>query len=223
MIVTPGDAAYALVAESIDRSGMGVATLAPREGMRAAVPALRERPVLTMKDMGHGEHGSWRHGMGRHGGGAARRIDEHARQVEGRLSRSGPGVDMIAPMPVDRIGDPGIGLDDVGHKVLNYKRPRRARPGKDQRTPTRRIDIHLTGNMERFMWSMDGREIERAARALSLRAQRAGAPAAHQRHDDDPPDAHARPFLRAGQRPRLAPAAQAYGARAARRLSSTST
>jgi CopA family copper-resistance protein len=52
VIVQPQDRAYSVVAETIDRSGMGVATLAPRPGMRAAVPPLRERPTLGMKDMG---------------------------------------------------------------------------------------------------------------------------------------------------------------------------
>ena len=158
VIVTPGDAAFALVAESIDRSGMGVATLAPRAGMRAAAPPLRERPVLTMKDMGHAsmDHAAMGHGGPDPGasGGAMNMRDKS--KVDFPV---GPGVDMIAPMPVDRIGDPGIGLDKVGHRVLNYKDLAALEPGKDNQTPTRRIDIHLTGNMERFMWSMDGQKL----------------------------------------------------------------
>jgi CopA family copper-resistance protein len=158
VIVTPGDAAFALVAESIDRSGMGVATLAPRNGMRAAAPPPRERPVLTMKDMGHAsmDHGAMGHGgmdLGSAGGAMSMRDKS---KVEFPV---GPGVDMIAPMPIDRIGDPGIGLDKVGHRVLNYKDLAALTPGKDDRVPTRRIDIHLTGNMERFMWSMDGQKL----------------------------------------------------------------
>ncbi|HEX8483715.1 MAG TPA: copper resistance system multicopper oxidase, partial [Allosphingosinicella sp.] len=60
VIVEPRDQAYTFVAEAIDRSGMGLATLAPRIGMSAAIPPLRQRPVLTMKDMGMGgmNHGS---------------------------------------------------------------------------------------------------------------------------------------------------------------------
>ena len=158
VIVTPGDAAFALVAESIDRSGMGVATLAPRAGMRAVAPALRERPVLTMKDMGHAsmDHSAMGHGGMDSGasGGSMNMRDKS--KVDFPV---GPGVDMIAPMPTDRIGDPGIGLDRVGHRVLNYKDLAALEPGRDNRVPTRRIDIHLTGNMERFMWSMDGQKL----------------------------------------------------------------
>ena len=35
--------------------------------------------------------------------------------------RLGPGVDMIAPMPVDRTGDRGTGLEHVEHRVLTYR------------------------------------------------------------------------------------------------------
>lgn len=52
VIVTPGDRAYSFVSESIDRSGMGRATLAPGEGMTAPVPPLRPRTLPTMTDMG---------------------------------------------------------------------------------------------------------------------------------------------------------------------------
>jgi FtsP/CotA-like multicopper oxidase with cupredoxin domain len=53
LIVTPTeDKAFTLVGEAVDRSGMARATLAPRAGMVAPVPALRQRPLATMKDMG---------------------------------------------------------------------------------------------------------------------------------------------------------------------------
>jgi FtsP/CotA-like multicopper oxidase with cupredoxin domain len=53
VVVRPtADLAYTFVGEAVDRSGMARATLAPRPGMSAAVPALRKRPLATMKDMG---------------------------------------------------------------------------------------------------------------------------------------------------------------------------
>ena len=168
VIVSPGDLAYTFVAETIDRSGMGVATLAPREGMRAAVPPLRKRPVLRMKDMGmdHGassepmDHSAMGHGSAPSAPAAP--MDHGDMQMRDKSKVNFPvgvGVDMIAPMPMDRVGDPGVGLDDVGHRVLTYKDLVALKPFHDQRPPTRRIDIHLTGNMERFMWSMDGEQL----------------------------------------------------------------
>jgi CopA family copper-resistance protein len=70
--------------------------------------------------------------------------------------KMGPGVQTIAPMPVDRTGEPGQGLETVGHRVLVYTDLVALTPNPDQRTPTRSMDIHLTGNMERFMWGFDG-------------------------------------------------------------------
>ena len=68
----------------------------------------------------------------------------------------GPGIDMVAMNPVDRMGDPGIGLDKVPHKVLTYNDLAALERNDDPRSPSRMLEIHLTGNMERYMWSFDG-------------------------------------------------------------------
>ena len=156
VVVSPRDETYAIVAETIDRSGMGVATLAPRAGMRAAAPPLRERPVLGMVDMGMGDMGGGHAGHGAAGGAPMAHDMRDKSKVDFPV---GVGVDMIAPMPADRTGHPGIGLDKLGHRVLTYRDLVALTPNADTRTPTRRIDIHLTGNMERFMWSMDGEKL----------------------------------------------------------------
>ncbi|GAA3804828.1 copper resistance system multicopper oxidase [Qipengyuania pelagi] len=70
----------------------------------------------------------------------------------------GPGIDMVSMNPVDRMGDPGLGLDDVPHKVLTYKDLVALEPNDDLRRPSRQMEIHLTGNMERYMWSFDGKK-----------------------------------------------------------------
>ncbi len=238
VIVQPtGDRAYTLVSEAIDRSGMGRATLAPRAGMTADVPTLRERPVLTMKDMGmdmsahagmagmdmssmpgmdHSNMAAMDHstmpamdhstmpgmaqsaapgsapsGMAGMDHSAMAGMDHSAMggmtgaaappgmgpprtrgsDVMGNMPgmsmnmldyskapqiKKGPGVQMIAPMPMDRTGEPGLGLASVGHRVLVYKDLIALEANPDQRPPDRAVDIHLTGNMERFMWGFDG-------------------------------------------------------------------
>lgn len=70
-----------------------------------------------------------------------------------------PGVQTISPMPADRTGFPGQGLEDVGHRVLTYRQLRALERNPDVRAPGRQIDIHLTGNMERFMWGFDGKRM----------------------------------------------------------------
>ena len=178
-IVQPRDQAYTIVAESIDRSAMARATLAPRMGMAAAVPPLRERPTLNMTDMGMGgmdhsgggsmegmDHSAMGHGtpagQPAQPGASAPAMDHSNMNMRDKSKVDFPvgvGVDMIAPNPVNRVAHPGIGLENVGHRVLNYSDMVQLTPNRDTRTPTRRIDIHLTGNMERFMWSMDGEQL----------------------------------------------------------------
>jgi CopA family copper-resistance protein len=184
VIVEPGAAqAYTIVAESMDRSGMALATLAATPGARAEVPALRDPPLLTMADMGmnHGggamdggmDHGAMDHGAMDHAamghGSAAAEADTSSSStgMAGMNMRDttllppdvaiGPGIDMVAMAPVDKMGDPGLGLRDVGHRVLDYRMLVARDANADTRTPSRLLELHLTGNMERYMWSFDGR------------------------------------------------------------------
>ncbi|HEX8484646.1 copper resistance system multicopper oxidase [Sphingomonas sp.] len=148
VVIPSEDSAYTLVGESIDRSGMARATLAPRAGMAAAVPSLRRRPLATMKDMGMGAMAHDMPGM------------DHAMTMRDFANApsvpKSAGVQTIAPMPVDRTGEPGQGLADVGHRVLTYRDLIAVERNPDVRAPGRALTIHLTGNMERFMWSFDG-------------------------------------------------------------------
>ena len=143
------DRAYTLVAEAVDRSGMGRATLAPRAGMTAEVPPLRSRPLATMKDMGMDMSGH-AHGAG-HDMSMDMRDPANAPQI-----KMGPAVQMISPMPMDRSGEPGLGLEDAGHRVLVYTDLVALERNPDTRAPSRALEIRLTGNMERFTWGFDG-------------------------------------------------------------------
>ena len=167
VIVTPPAGAHALVAEAMDRSGMGLASLTSHPGHRATPPALREIPTLTMADMGMGSMEGMDHsgGHGAHDGpvgGAAgdHGAMEHSMRDTSKLPpnvKTGPGIDMVAPMPMDRMNFPGLGLDTVDHRVLRYTDLKAAR-ANPHRMPTRQMEIHLTGNMERYMWSFDGKK-----------------------------------------------------------------
>ncbi|WP_260482401.1 copper resistance system multicopper oxidase [Sphingomicrobium flavum] len=159
VVVTPTtDEAFTIVAEAIDRSGMARGTLAPRMGMTAAVPALRERPTLTMKDMGMGAMAGMDHGG----------MDHSMRDASLVPFDPGVGVDMISPMPIDRTGDRPLGLEDAPHRVLTYHDLAPLTPFADTRAPQRTIEVHLTGNMERFMWSMDGEKLSENPEPIRL-------------------------------------------------------
>jgi CopA family copper-resistance protein len=84
--------------------------------------------------------------------------------------RQGPGVQMISPMPQDRTGEPGQGLDSVGHRVLTYRDLTALEPSPTPRPPTRALEIRLTGNMERFMWGFDGRKFSDGPDPYAFRA-----------------------------------------------------
>jgi CopA family copper-resistance protein len=70
--------------------------------------------------------------------------------------RMGPQVDMIADAAKYRLDDPGVGLRNNGRRVLTYADLFRLGPTDDPREPEREINLHLTGNMSRYMWSMNG-------------------------------------------------------------------
>ncbi|WP_373389481.1 copper resistance system multicopper oxidase [Pseudomonas alcaligenes] len=67
-----------------------------------------------------------------------------------------PLVDMQTMTPTHKLDDPGIGLRDNGRRVLTYSDLRSTFPDPDGREPSRTIELHLTGHMEKFSWSFDG-------------------------------------------------------------------
>lgn len=79
------------------------------------------------------------------------------------------GVDAIAEMPKSRLHEPGTGLENVGHRVLAYTDLRNTHGRYDPRPPGREIILHLTGNMERYMWSFDGKKYTEVTGPLAFR------------------------------------------------------
>jgi CopA family copper-resistance protein len=74
----------------------------------------------------------------------------------------GPEVDNVAMMPTDRLNEPGVGLNGSGRRVLTYADLRALYRSTDLRAPSREIELHLTGNMERFIWGFDGKKLSEA-------------------------------------------------------------
>ncbi|MDB5732792.1 MAG: copper-resistance protein CopA family [Variovorax sp.] len=192
VIVEPdGDRAYTLFAQSIDRMGFVRGTLAPRQGMQAEVPRVDAPQWLTMVDMmgsmamGGDMAGMHDHQAMQQGGSSAEKMPgmDHGAMPPGgsgmkgmapmatahhARSEYGPGVDMRVDMPRTNIDDPGIGLRDNGRKVLSYADLHTLGGPLDKRGPGRDIELHLTGNMERYMWSFDGQKFS-DARPLHFR------------------------------------------------------
>ncbi|MFA7585717.1 MAG: copper resistance system multicopper oxidase, partial [Novosphingobium sp.] len=178
VIVEPrADEAYGFIAEAIDRSGQVRATLAPRLGMVAPIPPIRERPLLTMKDMGMGDmapsdgdtSGADQAAMGHDMPGADHGSMKMRDPLVAPQVKLGPGVATLSPMPMDRTGERPTGLEKVGHRVLTYRNLKSLAPNPDKRTPSREIDLHLTANMERYMWSFDGEKFSENTEPIPFR------------------------------------------------------
>lgn len=79
-----------------------------------------------------------------------------SREVVHAETEYGPHIDMRADAAQYRLDDPGVGLRNNGRKVLTYADLYNLTPTRDKREPGREIDLHLTGNMSRYMWSFNG-------------------------------------------------------------------
>jgi CopA family copper-resistance protein len=170
VIVEPAAAdAYTIFAQAMDRSGYAAGTLAVRADARAAVPELDEPQELTMIDMGHGMSGQGT--ADAHAGhqqpvpAAPAPDDLHAghvmpasvaTQTHPASEEGNPLVDMQAETPTLRLDDAGVGLRGNGRRVLTYADLRSTFDDPDGRAPSRSIELHLTGHMEKFSWHFNG-------------------------------------------------------------------
>ncbi len=175
VIVEPkDDRAYTIFAQSMDRTGFARGTLAPRAGMEAEVPALDKPEWLAMTDMmGAMDHSGHampainhsQHAMpGMEHAGHAMPAGAAMGAVRARHAKTeyGPSVDMRVDFPRTNLDDPGVGLRNNGRRVLTYADLSTIGGPLDAREPEREIELHLTGNMERYTWSFDGLEFGRS-------------------------------------------------------------
>lgn len=168
VLVEPlNEQAYTVFAQAIDRSGYAFGTLTAEAVKKALIPALDAVPVLTHDDMGMGMKKMMElmpdmdmnmqapsvGGDGPAGTGSALPVVHPA-------TENGPHVEMQAESPQYRLDDPGVGLRDhqekLGRKVLTYAMLKNYHFTEDKRQPEREIQLHLTGNMFRYQWSIDG-------------------------------------------------------------------
>ncbi len=153
IVEIPDNNAYTIFAQSMDRSGYASGTLAPNYGVKAEVPELDPPVRLDIVDM----MGAMKGGKGMQMGMMdSRKKPNHA------STEYGPGVDMRVDFPRTNLDDPGPGLRNNGRRVLTYADLKSVHSPEDNREPSREIELHLTGNMERFIWSIDGLKLNEA-------------------------------------------------------------
>lgn len=161
VLVEPSGAeAFTIFAQAFDRTAFARATLATRVGLEAPVPPLDPRPLITMADMGHGGHmGHVTHAQGH----AMGTVESLTLQTHPSTEEANPLVDMQTMAPAPRLDDPGIGLRENGRRVLTYLDLQSAFDDPDGRAPERTLELHLTGHMEKFVWSFNGLPFSNAA------------------------------------------------------------
>jgi len=172
VIIEPNESnAYTIFAETLDRSGYARGTLAPRAGMTAALPDRRKRVVRTMADMGMADMAGMTSKSAPTPKMPAMAANSPAPKSEAGMAgmsgdgaamhgpdKHGPGNSVVAMAPKNRLGEPGTGLDGMPWRVLVYNDLQSLEANYDRRPPEREIELHATGNMNRYMWSFDGKE-----------------------------------------------------------------
>jgi len=166
------DRAYTVFAESLDRSGYTRGTLAPEAGMEAPVPELRPRPIRRLDDIGMagmaGMGGMKGMDQDRMGRGQMRHDGRQPKQDPRIPGPNGPApftpdesrsnVAMVIMNPRYRLNEPGIGLGKDGWKVLTYSDLISTEPQVYPEIVEREMTINITANMERYMFSFDGKK-----------------------------------------------------------------
>lgn len=189
VIVQPRDDwAYTIFAQAQDRSGYARATLATRSGVAGEVPRMDMPPLRTMADMGMGDMShisgmdqshAGHVGMGEMKGMAGMDHNNmpgmqgmnhetsaapttNATGIDPNTLGGQPQVDNVAMMPMERQKEAGTGLEDNGRQVLRYSQLKAIEPEEYPLEPSRSLEFHLTGNMERWTWGFDGKRFSEA-------------------------------------------------------------
>jgi FtsP/CotA-like multicopper oxidase with cupredoxin domain len=155
VIVKPEeDIAYSIFAASMAKSAFGRATLAPREGMQANIPTMGDKPSLTMADMSmdHGNMDMSMEGM------------DHSKMkmVDGKMDHSQMKMGNSKIDPFYAVGSGLTPKADNDGKFLSYSDLKTQKILYKDRDATREIEIRLTGNMDRYIWSINGKKYEDA-------------------------------------------------------------
>ena len=159
VIVEPkSQRAYAIFAQSIERSGYALGSLTPSADKLAKAPKMDKPQPLTMTDMGMdmakaGSHKGMKMPMKPY---RWKAMEAQKYPVTPLPMATGPQSTMKAMSPKYRLEDPGVGLRNNGRRVLTYADLKNRYTTRHAKKPDREIVLHLTGNMERYMWSING-------------------------------------------------------------------
>ncbi|MBV6595995.1 copper resistance system multicopper oxidase [Acinetobacter baumannii] len=169
VIVEPKQANYQIEAESIDRSGFSIGTLHDENTSlvkSTTMPTPRPRALLTMEDMGMDHDMSSMKGMD-HDMSSMKGMDHDMSSMKGMDHDMSSMKGMDHDMPSKTVSSSGSdqvvygwanASTPAGLKALQYSDLQSLTPQKDTRAPEREIEIRLGGNMERYIWTINGKK-----------------------------------------------------------------
>ena len=155
VIVQPKDNnTYAIFAQSLDRSGYALGSLTTNTKKLATAPQMDALPILSHADMGMNMNNMK---MSKDKMKMDKKMPMKRKIPLTKLPEAdGIQTTMRVINPQYRLSDPGIGLRNNGRKVLTYADLKSLKGVADTTYPDREIILRLTGNMKRYMWSING-------------------------------------------------------------------
>ncbi|HIQ47981.1 MAG TPA: copper resistance system multicopper oxidase [Sulfurovum sp.] len=169
--------AYAIFAQSMERTGYALGMLTPSSKLQAKIPKMDPVPTLKMVDMGMNMSKMKMKKTENTGMKCASAMKMPSKDHSNKKaikkykwatmeaqkypittlpSAKGVQTTMTAMSPKYRLDDPGVGLRNTRRKVLTYADLKNRYSTRHDKKPDREIVLHLTGNMERYMWSING-------------------------------------------------------------------
>ncbi len=140
----------------MDHSKMAMGSMAGMDHSKMAMGSMAgmDHSKMAMGSMAGMDHSK----MAMPGMGGSPDLSVPSTQARHARTEYGPSTDMRVDMARTNLDDPGIGLRNNGRRVLTLADLHTIGGALDSRGPEREIEMHLTGNMERYSWSMDGLE-----------------------------------------------------------------
>ena len=167
VIVEPKQAHYQIEAESIDRTGFSVGTLHEESSpavKQIEMPKPRPRSLLTMEDMGMNHDMSSMKDMN-HDMSSMKGMDHDMSSMKG-MDHDMPMNSATVKAASDKNDNTVFGWANAstpeGNKALQYSDLQSLDPQKDTRAAEREIEIRLGGNMERYIWTINGKKFNEA-------------------------------------------------------------
>ena len=162
--------AYAIFAQSMERTGYALGSLTPSVSLQAKTPKMDAVPTLKMVDMGMDMGDMKKEGKSSMKCSSAMKMPNKKSMKKYKWAAMDAQKYPITPLPMSRgvqttmtamspkyrLDDPGVGLRNNGRIVLTYADLKNRYSTKHDKKPDREIVLHLSGNMERYMWSING-------------------------------------------------------------------